>query len=80
MIAVFRYCESRLQDIVKIKLKQPALADLKSEGEEEEGEEGGWRRQLAQSLSLTAQEIYWETEVETGREDNTFLTVLPGRN
>ena len=44
-----------------MKLKQSALAGLKSEEEEEE--EGSWRRQLARSLDLTASQVYWETQV-----------------
>ena len=58
---MFRYCESRLQEIIKINLKQPGLAGLKSDEEEEEEET--WRRQLAQSLHLTANQIYWEIQV-----------------
>ena len=48
-----------------MKLKQPALAGLKSEEEEEEEEEeSSWRRQLARSLDLTASQVYWETQVD----------------
>ena len=61
-LLVFRYCESRLQETVKIKLKQPALTV--SEEEEEEEEEASWRRQLVRSLDLTASQVYWETQVD----------------
>ena len=57
---MFRYCETRLlerlQEIVKINLKQPGLPALKSEEET-------WRGQLAESLHRTANQIYWETQV-----------------
>ena len=46
----------RLQEIVKINLKQPGLAALKSEEET-------WRGQLAESLHRTANQIYCETQV-----------------
>ena len=68
---VFRYCESRLQEIIKINLKQPGLAALKSEEEE------AWRRQLAQSLHLTANQIYLEIQVGWGWRGRTSdLTVI----
>ena len=66
---VFRYCESRLQEIIKINLKQSGLAALK-------GHEEAWRRQLAQSLHLTANQIYWEIQVGRGGEKMTFLAVI----
>lgn len=53
--STIRYCESRLQEIIKINLKQSGLAALKSDQE-------AWRRQLAQSLHLTANQIYWEIQ------------------
>ena len=62
-LLVFRYCESRLQETVKIKLKQPALT-VSEEEEEEEEEEASWRIQLARSLDLTASQVYWETQVD----------------
>ena len=81
---VFRYCESRLHQILQIKLKQPqpGLAGLRSEEEEhveehveedmeEEVEEAGWRGRLAQRLDLTANEIYWETQVDSGRQPDS---------
>lgn len=77
---VFRYCESRLHQILQIKLKQPqpGLAGLRSEEEEhveedmeEEVEEEGWRGRLAQRLDLTANEIYWETQVDSGRQPDS---------
>ena len=55
---MFRYCESRLQETVKMKLKQPALTVSEETGE------GSWRRQLARSLDLTASQVYWETQVD----------------
>jgi len=54
-----KYCESRLQDIIKINMKgSQHFEDCKTSMKR--GEED-WRRQLAEMLELTASQIQLET-------------------